>query len=318
MRKRLLPGSASAGLLAVSLCLACETPPVLTVRQPLLKEADSHFSRGEYQPALLKYSAYLYLPEATKVSEASALYRMGICQFMLGQYSDARSTFTRFIRHFPDDKRLPQAREWLAKAQDHLRQEERLSQERVEMAAAEIAALREWVEQDPRDADLHFRLGEIYWRMGQYNDALDAYESAVRLDPRYLQHPSIRKRVVVRNDNSLDLRDSPVLPKPAGPIRVRDVETKYIKRSDFWGVEPTEHIYIVTGEVVNEGNRTCVGVQVEVTIYDFYESVMDSRTVQVGTMKPGQRRHFVAELNRFAVDPLDIRRCETQVFYEER
>jgi tetratricopeptide (TPR) repeat protein len=188
----------------------------------------------------------------------------------------------------------------------------------MDLAVNEIAALEEAKEQEPGNADLHFRLGEVYWRMSRFSDALQAYQRAVQLDPRYLQHPSIQNRLIVGDDASLALKDSLITPKPTGAIQVRNVQTKHVERSDFWGVHPDENVYVVSGEAVNVGNKTCVNVQVEVTIYDFYEKVMDTRTVDIGAMKPGERRHFVAELNRFAGDPLDIRRHETQVFYKEQ
>lgn len=317
MRRRLLVGPVTAGLAVLCLC-SCETTRFLAVRDTLIEEAESHFARGQYQPALLKYSAYLFSPEPSRPHKALALYRLGYCQFALRDYRDAENTLGRFIDEFPADRRRPEAEEWLAKSRSYREQEVRRSRERVEMAVSEIAALQEGAEQEPQNAELHFRLGEVYWRMGQFAEALEAYRKAIEFNPEYLQHPSIRKRVIVRDDASLALRESLIIPEPTGPIRVRNIGTKRVERSDFWGVHPTEYAYVVSGEVINVGDRTCVNVQVEVTIYDFYGRVMDARIANIGTMRAGQRRHFVAELNRFAGDPLDIRRYETQVFYEER
>ena len=317
MRKRLLVGLAVAGLLGVYFC-SCETTQILAVRDPLLAQAENHFAQGQYRAALLKYSAYLYFPQPSKPDKALALYRLGYCQFALQQYRDAEQTLSRFVTEFPSDQRRPEAEQWLTESRAHLEQEVRRSHDRIDLAVSEIAALEEAKEQEPGNADLHFRLGEVYWRMSRFTDALQAYQRAAQLDPRYLQHPSIQNRLIVGDDASLALKDSLITPKPAGAIQVRNVQTKHVERSDFWGVHPDENAYVVSGEAVNVGNKTCVNVQVEVTIYDFYEKVMDTRTVDIGAMKPGERRHFVAELNRFAGDPLDIRRHETQVFYKEQ
>jgi len=308
----------TAGLFAAFFC-SCGTGRLLAVRQePLIQEAEEQFERGAYQQALLKYTAYLYSPHVSKPNEALALYKMGYCQFFLKNYRDASQTFQRFLADFPNDPRAAEVEELLGKTKEYQRQERQRSRERVEAAVREIVNLKQATEADPQDAEKQFQLGESYWKMGQFDDALKAYEKAIELNPRYLEHPSIRKRLIVSDDASLALRPSPVTPKKDGPIRVRNVETKHVKRADFWGVHPTENVYVVSGEVINVGDRTCTNVQVEVTIFDFYENVMDTRMVRIGTMRPGQRRHFVAELNRFAGDPLDIRRYETQVFYEEQ
>ena len=218
---------------------------------------------------------------------------------------------------FPDDKRRPEAEDWLTEIHTYLQKEEYRRRERLHAAADKIATLKEETKLNSEDAEKYFELAEVYWKMGQFPEALDAYSQAIRLDPRYRGHPSIQKRLIVRENGSVELRDSLITPKAAGPIRVRNIQTKRVERSDFWGIHATEYAYVVSGEVIHIGNRTCTNVQVEVTIYDFYEKVMDAKIVNIGTMKPGQRRHFVTRLNRFAGDPLNIRRYETQVFYEE-
>ncbi len=318
MRKCLPAGFLTASLFVTFFC-SCQTGRLFSDRQePLIREAEQHFARGAYQQALLKYSAYLYSPHVSKPNEALALYKMGYCQFLLKNYKDASQTFQRFLADFPQDPRSDEVAELLGRTKEYQRQERERSRERVEAAVKEIVDLKQATEADPQDAEKQFQLGESYWKMGQYEEALKAYEQAIELNPRYLDHPSIRKRLIVNDDATLALRPSPVRPKESGPIRVRNVDTKHVKRADFWGVHPTENVYVVSGEVINVGDRACTNVRVEVTIFDFYENVMDTRMVHIGTMRPGQRRHFVAELNRFAGDPLDIRRYETQAFYEEQ
>ncbi|MFH1743048.1 MAG: tetratricopeptide repeat protein [bacterium] len=318
MRKRSQIGPVAIGLVGLCLCACATGQRFLMTRDPLISEAESHFSRGEYRLAQLKYSAYLYSPEPSKPDEALALFRLGHCQYILGHHRDAEQTLSRYVRTFPDDKHRPEAEEWLVEIRTYIQKEERLREQRIHATADEIATLKETTRLDPRNAEKHFELGEAFWKMGQIPEALEAYNKAVRLDPRYRQHPTIQKRAIVHEDGSLELRESLITPKTAGPIRIRNIQTKRVERSDFWGIHPTEYGYVVSGEAVHVGDKTCTNVQIEVTIYDFYEKVMDAKIVNIGTMKPGQRRHFVTNLNRFAGDPLDIRRYETQVFYEEQ
>ncbi|HQP98724.1 MAG TPA: tetratricopeptide repeat protein [bacterium] len=307
----------AVGLMGVLLS-GCATSNSLMVRDSLLREAESHFSRGEYRLAQLKYSAYLYSPEEPKPQKALALYRLGYCQYIAGHHRDAEKTLSQFVTEFPNDKRRPEAEEWLNSIRGFLEKQAKRSQQQVEKTAQQITSLREQTQQSPNDAEKHFQLGESYWKMGQFDEALKEYDLAVRLNPQYRQNPSVQKRTYIGDDGALKLRESLLTPKTTGPIDIRKVRTRRVETSDFWGTHPTKYSYVVSGEAFHVGDRVCANIQIEVTIYDFFEKVMDSRIVNIGTMQPGQSRHFVAELNRFAGDPLEINRYETQVFYEER
>jgi tetratricopeptide (TPR) repeat protein len=300
------------------LLTGCATSKSLVIRDPTLREAESYFNRGEYRLAQLKYSAYLYSPEEPKSQKALALYRLGYCQYITGCHRDAERTLSQFVTEFPNDKRRPEAEEWLNNIRGFLQKQAERSRQQVEKTTQQISSLREQTQQSPNDAEKHFQLGESYWKMGLFEDALKEYNVAVQLNPQYRQNSSVQKRTYIGDDGTLKLRESLLTPKAVGPIDIRRIRTRRVETSDFWGTTPTKYSYVVSGEAVHVGDRVCANVQIEVTIYDFFEKVMDSRIVNIGTMQPGQTRHFVAELNRFAGDPLEINRYETQVFYEEQ
>ncbi|HXK96031.1 MAG TPA: tetratricopeptide repeat protein [bacterium] len=73
----------------------------------LVEEADRLFEKGQYQTALLKYSGYVLSPYPNKDKRdlPYARYQMALCQFLLGQYTDARMTLSTLMKENPGQYR---------------------------------------------------------------------------------------------------------------------------------------------------------------------------------------------------------------------
>ena len=51
--------------------------------------------------------------------------------------------------------------------------------------AGEIEDAKEYVRNNPDDADAHFYLGNAYGRSGKYEEAIKSFKQALRIDPDY-------------------------------------------------------------------------------------------------------------------------------------
>ncbi|MBZ0256277.1 FxLYD domain-containing protein, partial [bacterium] len=73
----------------------------------------------------------------------------------------------------------------------------------------------------------------------------------------------------------------------------------------------------ISGFVNNEGLRDATGVQVEVSILDFYDTIQGTKTIHLGLVPAGGKRAFSAMFDEFSGESIDIKKYTTQVFYNE-
>jgi Tfp pilus assembly protein PilF len=55
----------------------------------------------------------------------------------------------------------------------------------VEESMSRLEQIRELIADDPRDAMLRFALGNEYFQLGQYAQAIEALQAALEIDPEY-------------------------------------------------------------------------------------------------------------------------------------
>ena len=55
-----------------------------------------------------------------------------------------------------------------------------------ETLVAEIARLKEMLKDNPDNADLHFLLGNVYFRAEQQQQAIEAYKRSIQIDPTFV------------------------------------------------------------------------------------------------------------------------------------
>lgn len=305
--------------LIAGLMLSCQSTQPTTMKsnssQNSLNDANLLYQQGQYESALVKYSSYVYSPFPNKTEMASARYYMGLCQYLLKRYGEAAETMTVLLKSHPDFAMTGEAIEILnnSNAQLAAKQTEVLQQQTNQLNT--LAELQKQVSQSPNNAQLHFQLGNQYWEAGEYKTAALHYEQAVLLHPEYEKDNVIRNRVYYNNNNVLVPRDPlQALQQLDDVIRLHNVRHDVRTRVDFLG--RTQSIR-VSGEAENVTIRTVNQVSVELTLVDFFERIQDSQTVQLGNIRPGEKKPFSVLMDQFSGSANDNLKIRSQVFFQE-
>lgn len=280
-----------------------------------LQEADRLFDKGQYQTALLKYSAYVFAPFSDKQNEDYALYKMGLCQFLVGQYSDAQKTARNVIQSYPNFQYIEKARELLARSEEKIAESNKVATAQWKDLQQRVSRQEQLVAQDPQNAGYQFQLGDLYWDAGRFTDAVKRYEKSVQFDKSYLEKKTLRDRVRITQDGQFRVRDPLYenMQKPSA-IQVVDARREELKRGDVLG---NYEAVRVSGYVENTGLYDVNNVRVEIAVYDFNNTIQETQVVPVGELRAGGKRPFSALFNQFRERSSDITRYTTEVFYDE-
>lgn len=308
-------------LLAVSLTAflmsACVSNPATDLRERAfenqLEKADYHFSRGNYQNAQLLYSSYVYSSFSTRERIDYAIYQLGLSHYLLGEYKDAYLNFAQVAKEHPGFSQMDKVNQLIAQCKEKLSAEKEEFAEWQNDVHQNIVRYEEFLSQDPENAEYHFKLGDYYWEAGRFNDAIQQYRRSAELNPDYLNSDSVRKRVRITQDGDYVMRTPELDTRNQGSLRVQaDLERVY--RDNFLGEYQAVRI---SGYIENTGVRDVGGVSLEVTIYDFYDTVEGTRTIQLGFVPAGGRRPFSVLFDQFRGEAIDIKKYTTNIYYNQ-
>lgn len=290
-----------------------ETSYTTTVSQ--LQEADRLYEGGQYQTALLKYSGYVFAPFPDKKNEDYALYKMALCQYQLGQFKDATKSVANLIRTYPNFQYMQQARDLALRCGEKIAEENQANSQLWNDLQKKIGDSERLLAQNPGSAEYQFQLANLYWDAGRYSDAVQRYERAAQLDRSYLEKKTLTERVRIDSNGQFHVRD-PLLEslQKSSSVRVVDTRREDLKREDVLG---NYEAVRVSGMVENTGLYDISNVQVEIAVYDFYNTIQETQVVSVGELRAGGRRPFSAVFSQFRKRASDITKYTTEVFYDE-
>lgn len=279
-----------------------------------LQEADRFFDKAQYQTALLKYSSYIYAPFPDKKHEDYALYKLGLCQFLLGQYHDAQKTTQSLLQKYPNFEYHSQAKDLLARCDQKIVERNQTLALQWGELVKNIQEQEQRITQEPNNARNEFQLGDLYWRAGRYEDAVKQYERAVKLDKNYLENKTLIDRVRITEKGEFHVRD-PLYEniQKSSPVRVVQVNRERIVREDYLGQYESIRL---SGFVENAGLYDVNNVRIELSLYDFYGTVQETQIVAIGKLQAGGKRPFSALFNQYRGLGIDITRYTTEVYYD--
>lgn len=313
-RRRLRPSWIPA-VLVLGLFYGCQSTPRAGDSDRLLREARLHLEQNNYDYALIKTDAYLQQPWGDKPEEDLALSMAAYASLKMGRTTQSLEYVGALRERFPDSRYNNDQLDRLeANAEQALAAENATRVQRFEQLRAETAALETAIDENPNNAESHIRLGNLYWRAGQYQDALDRYQAGVDLDEGMLQDKQLRKRIKIDDRGQLALKDHPVIGQQSGPLKVTNLHVQRDTRRSIRGERPDRHRYIITGQIANEDIRDHRNVRIEIMLYDFFENLIDVRQMGLGSVPAGGRRAFFADMSSFAGDEFGVNRYEISVY----
>ncbi len=280
-----------------------------------LEEADNLFDNEKYQTALLKYSSYVFSPFPNKKHEDYAYYKLALCHYLLGQYYDAQKTAEILVQTYPKFEYSEQANDLLAKSDNKINERKIEFSKQWNELLKEIEKTTQLAAQNPDSAEHQFKLGDLYWDAGKYGDAVRQYEKAAQLDKAYLEKKNLRTRVRIDQSGEFLIRDPMYqhIEKPA-PVRVTQVRRDRITREDWLGEYEALRL---SGYVENDGLYDVNNVQVEIAIYDFFDTIQETKLVNIGALQAGGRRPFTVMFNQYRDMAIDIMKYTTEIFFDE-
>jgi tetratricopeptide (TPR) repeat protein len=137
--------------------------------------------RGQNEKAIAHYSAALRLnPQLVKAHN-----NMGIALMKEGKIEDAINHFRKALQIQPD----------FEIAENNLKRALAIQRE----LEAEISGLQEFLQDTPDNVELNFQLGNLYFRKGDRNQAIQQYKKALRLNKKFV--PALNNLALVTAAN---------------------------------------------------------------------------------------------------------------------
>lgn len=171
---------------------ATETPTLTPTPDqtlaPAARLAAAHRAKqnGDYQQARIGFRAVLEAP-AAEWEAVEALYELGLCAYMDGEYDAARDLLQQFIAGHPQDHRLPQAHFYLAQTLDELN-----------LYAEAVTHYQAYLDRQDVLADrVHTRIGDSWMALLDYEAAAEAYQRALETAPDLGQQYDLREQIGV-------------------------------------------------------------------------------------------------------------------------
>jgi tetratricopeptide (TPR) repeat protein len=286
--------------LAAGMALAgCATMAELRLRDPL-QRAETAFADGNFALAATTYES-LADRYPTDARRQQMRLRQGLSLYAIASYHDARCVLVGYLREWPLGLYAADAREYLAKIAVLLSPASPAQADALATAQSDLNQLQQLRMAHPYDPKVLYALGNLFYEMGDYDEAVRHYYRAQEIDATYQEKSLIKERMM------LDAEGKPV---PVSPQAVRQIEQDaqpvvVFDTHDYKSRDTQEMLggqirfYNVTGKIRNQGTALLRDVTVQVRFMNMYREILDVREIYLGTMAPGTIRAFIARADSY-------------------
>ena len=247
---------------------------------------------GQYAQVIPRL-AHLVSDCAHTPAGQEAHFFLGVAYHEIGGLKQAREHLRAYLKSAPAGAHAELGQRYLAKLDSEID----LATQTQREAEERIAELEEEAEQASDELAHKLELADLYWREGRFDEAGTVYAQVLRKWPQLETDPTIRQRIERQDDGDLVILTPQEVERR---IAERDplviINTSAFKSGRLWGQAAVAmpRYYNVTGEVVNRSESSLRNVRVIVTLYEF-STVIDTKTVAIGAMRPGETRAFSAK-----------------------
>ncbi len=257
----------------------------LAVAERMIRAGEYHSALPRLENALTKY------PDSPDSEEAR--FFLGLAHARIHSYHDATRNLSAYLERNPEGARAAEARALMAEL-GKTYNEQFPSDESLDKEIASVRSAANIAERDPQ-----LRLADLLWRRGNYVESAAIYERLAQGDPGIAGMEIFQRRMERRADGSF-------VPLTPEELERRDIKLHPLaitNTSDFRSgrelITRTNQYYVVSGYAVNRGSIPLRGAEVRITIFGFGDTVFDTNTVTLGTIKPGETRPFSARFSNF-------------------
>ena len=264
--------------------------------------ADQAFENQQYVLAAARYEALQDRYPDNRIRQ-DILFRQGVAFYSISSYHDARFVFSGYLKAYPHGQ-------YVADAEDYLRKIDVLMSKATPAVAKKLDAARskedlnelgKLLVDHPTDWRVLESIGDVHWKLGNYDLAIDYYYRAHSIASTYEERNLSNGKLILDDAG----KPIPVTPKSLEameverhPLRVYNVHTY---RSRNLSAEQGSDIqfYNLTGSVRNQGRELLQDVEVEVIYRDVGNSVLDVDYVRIGSLGPGEVRTFLSRADSY-------------------
>ncbi|MFA7691300.1 MAG: tetratricopeptide repeat protein [Candidatus Hydrogenedentes bacterium] len=289
----LIPLPARADTLSLSSDASYMTSPAGASRE--LSAAKRMMKAGEYSTAIPRLTQIISKYPGSSAG-VEARYHLGDAYFNLGAYSDALRCIQEYLDLAPQGDYVESSQALIGKMTDTAAQATPTEQE------AQIAALEAAIAEEPDNMVPRLELAELLWSLGSYQEAGAVYTELLRRWPKLESDVVVRQRIQRDETGQLVVLTPEEVERQyreAEPLKIYNVSSFRSGRFETWPATASERYYNVTGQAVNQGTRPLNDVRVVVTIYGLGQMVFDTKTVVLGSLRPGEVRAFSAQFSSF-------------------
>jgi len=224
-----------------------------------------------------------------------ARYWLGVAYYKIGSYRDAAGMFNDYLRQRPQGVYAAECAERIAR----LTEESNAKYPTVEELDNQIKKASEEAAAKPDDPPAQLALADLLWRRGEYAKAGAVYANLVARHPECLNDATLKGRIEFDANGKYTVLTPVEIQRrqaEADPLVV--INTSGFKSGrDLFTRE--QRFYSVSGQILNRSARPLNGVQVIITLYAFGTAVLDTTTVNIGQLRPGESRPFSVKFSNF-------------------
>lgn len=260
----------------------------VTAQPTAIKSAESAMARRDWQTAIIYLDDYIFRhPNGDRIQQA--MFERGECYYRIKDYYSAARAWVAYVNRYPDGLFVEDVYYRFQVLMQVKRVRDLKVAEIRENAEARVAAARERLDANASDCWANFEVANALWELARYDEAAEHYVNAIYCDEAVAQRPEVSSRIVWKGG---DWRANvPGAPPREGVVVIETYKYPSINYGTT-GSESFDRYEVITGRVKNLSPRRAYGVEVVVTTYDFFDHILDSKTVRIGDLEPFQELPF--------------------------
>ena len=239
-------------------------------------------------------------------------YKQGVAYLKLKNYYDAERVLQGYILDYRGGRYEEEAALYCAAIATARAELGHAAEARLEAAIGDLNRLLELEKEHPSDPEIKYQLGNIYYEVGEYEDAGKKYFEAQELEAAYRQNELVMRRLFINDQGEPEALSPGALQRierERHPLVIFDKMTYYQRRTSS-SFSARQVYAVLTGKVRNQGSQRVRGVTIEVRFLNARNQILDVQPVQIGTLGPGEVRAFLARASNYD-SLLNITRIDT-------
>jgi len=229
-------------------------------------------------------------------ASVEARYYLGQSYYAVGAFNDALRYLNQYIDLSPEGDFSPNGREIIAQLTNTATEKSPTELE------SQIASLQETIANNPEDMAVRLELANLFWEQGQYEKAGAVYTELLQRWPLLADDLVVKRRIEQDETGRITILTPLEVERrhrETEPLLIYNVSAFKSGRFEGWPATSNQRYYNVTGQATNQSQHVLQDVRIITTIYGLGHMVYDTKTVGLGSLRPGEVRAFSVQFSQF-------------------